>query len=235
MITSHTNSLTEASVFRQAVCLGKKSLGGFVLRLLQRVICTMTTFCNLVTLKTKQPTKGEIAVNEAAAYLRSCGIRLPRFKLTAEPPEKWFAFGGSYVNGGMTGSLRLNMGTYPTKFLRNWFAMHELGHVLWHLHRPLRWKKFRTEFGEPMPPDYDEVHKRESFKTVSLGKKLSWMPGKPRPHGEPSWYGARGGGEERFCELIGLMYAHGDFSQSPPADLAELWDTCWSQGLARMT
>jgi hypothetical protein len=41
--------------------------------------------------------------------------------------------------------------------------------------------------------------------------------------------------EERFCELIGLMYANGNFSKDPPADLVELWDTCWSAGLVRMT
>jgi hypothetical protein len=51
---------------------------------------------------------------------------------------------------------------------------------------------------------------------------------------QPSWYGTRVGGQERFCELIGLILAHRDFTQSPPQDLAKLWDTCWHHGLSRM-
>ena len=31
------------------------------------------------------------------------------------------------------------------------------------------------------------------------------------------------------------MYANEDFAESPPPDLAELWDTCWHHGLAHMT
>ena len=27
--------------------------------------------------------------------------------------------------------LQLTMGNYPTTFTRNWFAMHEIGHLLW--------------------------------------------------------------------------------------------------------
>ena len=172
------------------------------------------------------------AVRDAAAYLRSCGIRLPVFTLTARPSEK-SRFGGSFVDG-YDGRLRLNMGRYPMAFLRNWFAMHELGHVLWEVHRPLRWKRFRDEFGATRPPDYYDLAARESWKTPASWR-LSWFSGPHRPKGEPSWYGARAGGEERFCELLGLLYAHGDFAKPPPGDLAGLWDLCWAKGLARMT
>ena len=42
------------------------------------------------------------------------------------------------------------------------------------------------------------------------------------------------GGEERFCELIALMHAHGGFARQPPRDLDGLWRICWDEGLARM-
>lgn len=83
------------------------------------------------------------AVHQAAAYLRSWGICVPRFTITT----KWdVPLGGSEVAFDGTTS-RLNMGRYPNSFLRNWFAMHELGHVIWNEHRPLRWLKFREAFG----------------------------------------------------------------------------------------
>lgn len=171
--------------------------------------------------------KGRAAVAEAADYLRYCGIRLPRFRVTTEPPKGRLKWGGSFVDGSGR-SLRLHIGHYPTPFLRNWFAMHELGHVLWDLHRPHRWKRFRAEFGEPQPDNYESIHKWESAKTAAT-------LGKVRPHGEPSHYGANAGGEERFCELLGLMWACGDFTEFPPEDLTDLWDTCWEHGLSRMT
>ena len=170
------------------------------------------------------------AVHQAAAYLRHCGIRVPRFTITT----KWDApLGGSEVSYNGTTS-KLNMGRYPTSFLRNWFAMHELGHVLWNGHSPLRWKKFREAFGAPQPADYLGLHRSESWKTAALGR-LSWLAGPHRPAGEPSWYGALAGGEERFCELIALMYANEDFVEASPPDLHELWHVCWTHGLARMT
>lgn len=184
-------------------------------------------------MKTTQETKARTAVREAANYLQSCGIRLPHFRLTTVLPEGRFSFGGSFVTG-FGGALHLNMGRYPTRYLRNWFAMHELGHVLWELHQPLRWKRFREVFGEPTPEDYDDVHKSESWKTPITPELFQWA-GLRRPEGHPSWYGARGGGEERFCEIIGFMYARGDFTKLPPDDLSDLWNTCWEHGLARMT
>ena len=170
------------------------------------------------------------AVREAAAYLRHCGITLPRFRITAEPGP--LPYGGSFVTG-LGGTMRVNIGRYPTRFLRNWFAMHELGHVLWRHHRPDRWKHFRQEFGKPKPDNYEGMALRYGWRTAGA-YKLSWLPGPHRPKGEPSVYGIRGGGQERFCELLGLMWAHGDFSKDPPRDLASLWDTCWEHGLSRM-
>jgi hypothetical protein len=172
------------------------------------------------------------AVRDALAYLKSCGIRIPSFKLTAQPPEKG-PIGGSFVTE-FGGELQLNMGRYPTPFTRNWFAMHEIGHLLWAAHRPLRWKDFREAFGDPQPANYEEIYKSESWKTAAT-HLLSRHSGPYRPKGQPSWYGARAGGEERFCELIGLMYAHGNFSKCPPRDLASLWECCWEHGLSRMT
>lgn len=177
--------------------------------------------------------KARAAVREAADYLRYCGIRLPRFRITTEPRGGRIPVGNSYVTG-FGGILRLNMGRYPTLFLRRWFAMHELGHVLWDLHRPLRWKRFREEFGEPESSDYDGKAAEEAWKTAASWR-FSRRTGPHRPVGQPSWYGARAGGQERFCELLGLMWAHGDFTEAPPRDLAELWDTCWEHGLSRMT
>jgi len=169
------------------------------------------------------------AVREAVAYLRRCGIRVPRFVLTTE----WNApIGGSSVSFDGRVS-RLNFGRYPNTFLRNWLAMHEIGHVLWNEHQPLRRKKFREAFGAPAPENYDTLHRTESWKTAAT-HRLSWLPGIHRPHGEPSWYGATAGGEEKFAELIALLYSCEDFAESPPPDLRELWDTCWNHGLAHM-
>lgn len=173
-------------------------------------------------------------MNRATSRLHSLGIRVPEFTLTTER-ESRFPFGGSFVDFNDCG--RLNMGRYPTKFLRNWLAMHELGHLLWAEHQPLQNNHFRSAFGAPFPPDYEKICRSESWKTA-LALNLNPFnqplgPGLHRPEGEPSWYGARAGGEERFCELIGLMWAHGSFS-NPPADLKNLWDCCWTHGLARM-
>jgi len=177
--------------------------------------------------------KAKAAVREATSYLRYCGIRLPRFRITTEPPKGKMPFGNSFVDG-FGGTLRLNLGNYPTNFSRRWFAMHECGHLLWDLHRPFRWKRFREEFGEPESDDYEGQAAEEAWKTAAA-MHFTKRHGPWRPKGQPSCYGARAGGQERFCELIGLMWADGDFTSKPPADLADLWDTCWEHGLARMT
>lgn len=115
-------------------------------------------------MKQNQESLAIASVNDAANYLRSCGIHLPDFQITTEFPDQT-PLGGSFVDG-YGHCLRLNMGRYPTAFLRNWFAMHELGHILWVTHKPLRWKRFRETFGEPRPPDYDDIHRTESWKTA---------------------------------------------------------------------
>jgi hypothetical protein len=178
-----------------------------------------------------QEAKAKSAVLEAAAYLRYTGIRLPHFRVTTLP-SGGATFGGSFVDG-FGGTLRVNMGHYPIAFLRRWFAMHELGHVLWDLHRPLRWKSFRKEFGEPDPEDYENKAREEAWKTAASWR-FSKVSGPHRPKGQPSWYGARAGGQERFCELLGLLWAHGDFTKDPPGDLSKLWSCCQEHGLSRM-
>lgn len=139
------------------------------------------------------------AINEATRYLKSCGIRLPDFKLT---------FSDKRVGGSMVEyePLRLTIGNYPNTFLRNWFTMHEIGHLLWAGHQPLRHKTFRKHFGDPTPEwdEYEKIYRRDAWKTAAT-HQLSWRPGPHRPSGQPSHYGANAGGEERFCELIALM------------------------------
>lgn len=169
------------------------------------------------------------AADQVALYLTTCGIRLPEFERSVSDQR----VGGSEVNYD---PLRLTLGNYPNAFIRNWFAMHEIGHLLWAEHKPLRNKTFRKYFGDPQPEpweEYEKIYKLYSWQTA-VTMKLSWWAGPHRPVGQPSHYGAQGGGQERFCELIGLMYAHGDFSKDPPLDLEELWDVCWNEGLSRM-
>ena len=112
------------------------------------------------------------AVERAVGYLTSCGISLPEFKLQPATDKR---VGGSCVEYD---PLRLTMGNYPNTFLRNWFAMHEVGHLLWAKHRPLRSRAFRRHFGDPAPdsPVYDAVHKRDSWITAAT-MKLSWWSG----------------------------------------------------------
>ena len=110
-----------------------------------------------------------IAVDQATRYLKSCGIRLPLYELTISDR----LIGGSMVEYE---PLRLTMGSYPTTFTRNWFAIHEIGHMLWAEHRPLRRKTFRKYFGDPAPEweEYEKIYKRDSWKTATT-HKLSWL------------------------------------------------------------
>lgn len=62
--------------------------------------------------------KATDAVRRAAAALRACGMLVPRFTLTTEWPS---LIGGSRVDAG-SHSLHLNMGRYPVRFMREWFA-----------------------------------------------------------------------------------------------------------------
>jgi len=135
---------------------------------------------------------------------------------------------GSYFSDAPAGPF-LHLGCYPTRFIAEWWVMHEVGHVLWHFYEPCRDRKFAKYFGAPRPDDYDDIHRKLAFYgpiAATLGL---------RPRGEPSPYGRDGGGEERFCELIGLMYATGGFDQHAPKDLQRMWSACWNNGLARMT
>jgi hypothetical protein len=174
--------------------------------------------------------KARESVHLAADYLNDCGIHVPPFRLSVERKRR---FGGSFVD--FNGSVpTLNIGSFPSSFLRNWVAIHEIGHLLWNYYRPLRWKPFRTEFSAPRPNDYQAVYEKVAWITPT-SHAVGWLAGPQRPAGEPSWYGAKAGGEERFCEMIALIYAHGDFSKPPPPDLAGLWNCCWTHALARMT
>ena len=179
--------------------------------------------------------KAAEALGRAKTYLRDCGIKLPEFSIGFEQSESFPYLGNNYVLSG-GGEYHLNLGRLPNGFVRDWFTMHELGHILWAHYKPLRRKHFRSYFGEPTPPrrEYENIYKKYSAITPASWR-LSWLPGPLRPEGNPSYYAKYGGGEERFCELIGFMYAHADFSSDGPKDLNDLWQVCWEHGLQNMS
>lgn len=162
-------------------------------------------------------------LNDVIEYLDDCEVFLPDFRHAVHRH-----MGGSYVTRKASGCF-LHLGCYPTRFVTEWWVMHEVGHILWHFYQPCRDRAFNRNFGVEAPDDYEEIHRKLAF----YGPLAHTL--RLRPHGEPSPYGARGGGEERFCELIGLMYARGGFDQEPPGDLSALWNVCWNHGVARMT
>lgn len=157
-------------------------------------------------------------------YLDRSGVFLPplRHRITNR-------FFGSHFTDADRGPFLLLSCYPPNDFVTEWFVMHEVGHVLWHFYEPCRNRAFRSVFGVPEPDNYHQIYRNLSWQGPALQ-----LLGR-RPHGEPSPYGEQGGGEERFCELIGLMYATGGFDQCPPKDLRIMWETCWHHGLARMT
>jgi len=162
-------------------------------------------------------------LNDVIEYLDDCDVFLPDFRHAIHTRVS-----GSYVSDTANGPF-LHLGCYPTRFIAEWFVMHEVGHVLWHFYEPCCNRTFKRYFGAPMPDNYDDIHR----KLALYGPFAATL--RLRPRGEPSAYGRDGGGEERFCELIGLMYATGGFDQRPPNDLRAMWRACWNHGLARMT
>ena len=162
-------------------------------------------------------------LNEVLEYLDACGVFVPDFRHAIH-----LRMSGSYVTETPTGCF-LHLGCYATRFIAEWFVMHEVGHVLWHFYEPSRNHIFKRYFGAGRPENYDDVHRWHSWRgplRAGLGVRL---------RGEPSEYGALGGGEERFCELLGFMYATGGFDKAPPKDLSAMWRACWQHGLSRMT
>jgi hypothetical protein len=155
-------------------------------------------------------------------YLNRSGVFVPPFRHRIQ--RRFFGSGFTDADRGPF----LLLGCYPSRFATEWFVMHEVGHVLWHFYDPCRNRVFRQFFGSPLPDDYDDIHERLSWRGPLQAVTM-------RPSGEPSSYGAEGGGEERFCELIGFMYATGGFDRRPPRDLRATWHACWDHGLARMT
>lgn len=160
-------------------------------------------------------------LRDVLEYLASCGLSVPRFRTRV-----YRRLGGSYFLHGVRGPT-LNLGCYGLRFWTEWFVMHEVGHVLWDFYDPCRNRMFRRWFGEPTPANYDSLGNLP-WRGPVLGKVA-------RPIGEPSHYGAAAGGEERFCELLGYMYAHGGFDRQAPSDLRRIWSVCWIHGLSRMS
>lgn len=162
-------------------------------------------------------------LSDVVEYLDACDVFVPDFRHAIHR-----SIGGSYVSDTPSGCF-LHLGCYPTRFVAEWWVMHEIGHVLWHFYQPCRNATFKRYFGAEMPDNYDDIHRKLAFYgPIATTVRL-------RPRGEPSPYGAQAGGEERFCELIGLMYTTGGFDQRPPKDLNTIWRACWNHGLARMT
>lgn len=166
----------------------------------------------------------ESVLSEVECYLDECGIKVPSYKL-----EHLSRFGGSHVTVRGS-SLTLHLGNYPTRYIASWWIMHEMGHLLWELHQPCRDRVFKRHFGCVRPPEkeYLSIHRRHSSRGPVAAILCLRHPG------EPSSYGMLAGGEERFCELLALMYATGGFDRPPPADLEELWEVCWTHGLSNM-
>ena len=162
-------------------------------------------------------------LHDVIEHLDACGVFLPDFHHVIHR-----RIAGSYFRDTASGCF-LHLGCYPTRFVAEWFVMHEVGHVLWHFYEPCRRPTFKRYFGADVPDNYVDLHRSLSF----YGPIATFVG--LRPGGEPSPYGAQAGGEERFCELLGLMYATGGFDRRPPNDLKALWSACWNHGLARMT
>jgi hypothetical protein len=161
------------------------------------------------------------ALDGALHYLEECGIYVPPFRRRVL--KRW---GGSYVNVKKDGSTYICLGCYPTRGFADWFAMHELAHVLVAAHEPGRRRKFRVEFGDPEPDDYDDQQWKGMLGPIGIR----------RPAGYASMYGRDGGGEEHFAELVALMYCGEDeFAGRPPRDLRHAWSVAWKDGLSLMT
>lgn len=169
------------------------------------------------------PERTRKILNEIIEYLGQSGIFLPDFR-----HRIYRKFSGSEFKPS---GPSLMLGCYTTRYITEWFVMHEIGHVLWHFYDPCRDRTFRRYFGAPMPKyeEYLDIHRQFSWKGPVLHKTGF------RPQGEPSPYGEKGGGEERFCELIGLMYSSKHGFHKPPSDLRAMWRACWEHGLSRMT
>ena len=167
---------------------------------------------------TARPAMSREAIDDAAEYLRECGIQVPAFKRRV-----YRRAAGSYVTGSPT-TLVMHLGSYPTRRLADWFAMHELVHVLWARNRPTRDPTFREWFGTRRPRNYDDIPW-----TVRATTSLR------RPSGFPSRYAEMAGGEEHFAELVAFMYTRPNgFASKPPADLAASWNVAWKRGITLM-
>lgn len=164
------------------------------------------------------PDQTRDAFNDALEYLESCEIFVPDFRHRID--RRW---GKSYVDTSRR-VVFMRLGCYPTRQWADWFAMHELMHVLVDAYGLMRRRKFKAVFGAPEPDDYDELQ----WKTLA--------PRRTRPLGYPSFYARDGGGEEHFAELVAFMYTSDrGFAAAAPADLRRSWSAAWNHGLAKMT
>jgi hypothetical protein len=149
--------------------------------------------------------KSAKSLNDAREYLVENGFFVPDFDLVLVE-----RIGGSFVT--REGSL-MHFGCYPGERTRNWFAMHELIHVLSFYH--LGDEELPAPFDEPAP---DRVPNALVRMTMSVD----------RPWGFPSKYALRGGGEEFLAEMYAYMYCMPDgFADEPPRDLRDAWAVAW--------
>ena len=71
-------------------------------------------------------------LNEVLEYLDACGVFVPDFRHAIH-----LRMSGSYVTETPTGCF-LHLGCYATRFIAEWFVMHEVGHVLWHFYELIK-------------------------------------------------------------------------------------------------
>ncbi len=151
-----------------------------------------------------------------AAFKREFGITLPKalrvkFHENQGGIRDW---GGSHF---CPADNELNLYTDYPPLLGDRAAIyaHELGHAFEHNFKLTRFADWKAHFAEPAPDDYEEIN-------TTLTRLKMWAS--PRPYGEPSVYGQKMGGEERFCEVLRLMYQNGFTLPGKFSDIEDLWD-----------
>lgn len=70
-------------------------------------------------------------LHDVIEHLDACGVFLLDFHHVIHR-----RIGGSYSRDTASGYF-LHLGCYPTRFVTEWWVMHEVGHVLWYFYEPL--------------------------------------------------------------------------------------------------
>ena len=175
-----------------------------------------------------------------AAFKSEFGITLPndlkvKFYGVESDPIYWL---GSYFDS-TNNSLALCTRYPPRLGDRAAIYAYELGHVLKHNFNLARFADWEANFTESQSDVYQKtpseimatlnpkigLHERrcEVLRIQMIPLDIMWES--RRPHGEPSAYGQKKGGEERFCEVLRLMYEHDFILSDKLSDIKDLWRT----------